>query len=233
MFVGYMFVFPFVLEKRPIQRVEGCVTQISEIRKKSENWYFDNWYFDTPDKHKRLQTFSKELMSCVITKIIWGKEAEFWLTKFSTIKTKTDVFAKQEQQKINSMEQILYEIDPMEIVSVKVKVLLIADQKTVDFLKLREYIASDDDESFINKKSWDDQALCLGYVDPKHNAEDCKMHCLQPHTVSIFMSSRFIAKINHSKKSYWCNAEILKPNLPKDLIIGQNEEFLCTCCWMF
>ena len=51
------------------------------------------------------------------------------------------------------MEQILYEIDPMEIVSVKVKVLLIADQKTVDFLKLREYIALDDDESFINKKS--------------------------------------------------------------------------------
>ena len=75
------------------------------------------------------------------------------MTKFSTIKTKTDVFAKQEQQKINSMEQILYKIDPMEIVSVKVKVLLIADQKTVDFLKLREYIASDDDESFINKKS--------------------------------------------------------------------------------
>ena len=29
-----MFVFPFVLEKRPIRRVEGCVTQILEIRKK-------------------------------------------------------------------------------------------------------------------------------------------------------------------------------------------------------
>ena len=112
----------------------------------------------------------------------------------------------------------------MEIVSVKVKVLLITDQKTVDFLKLREYAATDDGESFINKKVWDDQASCLRNVNPKHNTEDCKMHCLQPHTASIFMSSRFIAKINHFKKSYWCNSEILKSNLPKNLIVGQNEK---------
>ena len=32
-------------------------------------------------------------------------------------------------------------------------------------------------------------------------------------------------KLTHSKKSYWCNTEILKPILPKDLIIDQNEEF--------
>ena len=32
-FIGNMFVFPFILEKRPLQKVEGYVTQISEIKK--------------------------------------------------------------------------------------------------------------------------------------------------------------------------------------------------------
>ena len=38
----------------------------------------------------------------------------------------------------------------MEFVSVKVKVLSAADQKTVNFLKLHESVATDDGESFIN-----------------------------------------------------------------------------------
>ena len=33
-------------------------------------------------------------------------------------------------------------------------------------------------------------------------------------------------KLTHSKKSYWCNAEILKPILPENMIIDQNEEFI-------
>ena len=46
-----------------------------------------------PDKHKRLQKFSKESTSYVITHITRDKETEFRLTNFSTIKPKTVVFA--------------------------------------------------------------------------------------------------------------------------------------------
>ena len=104
----------------------------------------------SPDKHKRLQKFSKESTSCVITNIIREKETEFRLTNFSTIKPKTVVFAKKEEHKISSIEQIINEIEPMEFVSVKVKVLSAADQKTVNSLKSPEYVATYDDESFIN-----------------------------------------------------------------------------------
>ena len=84
-----MFVFPFILEKRPLQKVEGYVTQISEIKKAKTD--ISKSYFDmtfqtettticevcfSPDKHKRLQKFSKESTSCVITNIIRNKETE-------------------------------------------------------------------------------------------------------------------------------------------------------------
>ena len=104
----------------------------------------------SPDKHKRLQKFSKESTSCVITDIIRNKETEFRLTDFSIIKPKTVVFAKKEEQKISSIVQIINEIEPMEFVSVKMKVLSAADLKAVNSLKLREYVATDDGESFIN-----------------------------------------------------------------------------------
>ena len=45
------------------------------------------------DKHKRLQKFSKESTSYVITNVTRDKETEFRLTNFSTIKPKTVVFA--------------------------------------------------------------------------------------------------------------------------------------------
>ena len=104
-----MFVFPFVLEKLPLQKVEGYVTQISEIKKAKTD--ISKSYFDitfqtettavrgvcfSPDKHKRLQKFSKESTSCVIV-IISNKETEFRLTNFSTIKPKTAVFAKKKR----------------------------------------------------------------------------------------------------------------------------------------
>ena len=99
------------------------------------------------DKHKRLQIFSKESTSCVITDIIRNNETEFRLTDFSTIKPKTVVFAKKEEQKISSIVQIINEIEPMEFVSVKMKVLSAADLKAVNS---HEYVATDDGESFIN-----------------------------------------------------------------------------------
>ena len=101
-----MFVFPFVLEKRPLQKVEGYVTQISEtkIAKTDISKSYFDMMFQTettavrgvcfsPDKHKRLQKFSKESTSCVTTSIIRNKEIEFRLTNFSTIKPNTVVFA--------------------------------------------------------------------------------------------------------------------------------------------
>ena len=90
-----------------------------------------------PDKHKRLQKISKESTNSVITNIIRDKETEFRLTNFSTIKPKT-------------IEQIINEIQSMEFVDVKVKVLSAAYQKTVNSLKLREYVAIDNRVSFIN-----------------------------------------------------------------------------------
>lgn len=44
-FIANMFVFPFLLEKHPLLKVESYVTQILEI-KKSKNWYFEKllWY---------------------------------------------------------------------------------------------------------------------------------------------------------------------------------------------
>ena len=60
------------------------------------------------------------------------------------------VLQKKEKYKISSIEQIKNEIEPMEFVSVKVKVLSAADQKTVNSLKLHQYIATDDGESFFN-----------------------------------------------------------------------------------
>ena len=51
------------------------------------------------------------------------------------------------------------------------------------------------------------------------------MHWLQLHIASISCQKDLSLKLTHSKKSYWCKVEILKLILPKDLIIGQNEEF--------
>ena len=90
-----------------------------------------------PEKHKRLQKISKESTNSVITNIIRDKETEFRLTNFSIIKPKTT-------------EQIISEILYIEFVDVKVKVLSAAYQKTLNSLKLREYVATDDRESFIN-----------------------------------------------------------------------------------
>ena len=66
-----MFVFPFVLGKRPLYKVEGYVTQISEIKKAKTDIlknYFDMTFPTetnalrgvsfSSDKHKRLQKFS-------------------------------------------------------------------------------------------------------------------------------------------------------------------------------
>ena len=90
-----------------------------------------------PDKHKRLEEISKESTSSVITRIIRDKETEFRLTNFSIIKPKT-------------IKQVINEIQSMEFVDVKVKVLSAAYQKTLNSLKLREYVATDDRESFIS-----------------------------------------------------------------------------------
>ena len=51
------------------------------------------------------------------------------------------------------------------------------------------------------------------------------MHCMQLDAASTSCQTDLPLKLTHSKKSYWCNTEILKPILPKDLIIDQNEEF--------
>ena len=53
----------------------------------------------SPEKHKRLQKFSKESTRCVITNIIRNKVTEFRLTNFSTIKPKMVAFAKTANRK--------------------------------------------------------------------------------------------------------------------------------------
>ena len=100
--------FPFVLEKRPLQKVEGYVTQISEIKKAKTE--ISKSYFNmtvqtkttavrgvcfSSDKHKRLQKFSKESTSCGITNIIRNKETEFRLTNFFHNQTKDGCFRKK------------------------------------------------------------------------------------------------------------------------------------------
>ena len=115
-----MFVFSSVLEKRSLQKVEGYVTQISEIKKAKTDIlksYFDMTFQTettamcgvcfSPDKHKRLQKFNNESTSCVITNIIRNKKTEFRLSNFSTIKPKTVDFAIKEEHKISSIELII------------------------------------------------------------------------------------------------------------------------------
>ena len=87
-------------------------------------------------------------MSCVITNIIREKETEF-LT-FPQSNQRQWFLQKKEEHKISSVEQIINEIEPTEFVSVKVKVLSATDQKTLKSLRLREYVATDDSESFFN-----------------------------------------------------------------------------------
>ena len=89
-------------------------------------------------------------MSCVITNITSNKETECRLTNVSTIKPNMIAFAKKEEHKISSIEQIINDMEPIEFVGAKVKVLLTADQKMVNSFKFCEYIATDDGESSIN-----------------------------------------------------------------------------------
>ena len=189
----------------------------------------------------------------------------------------------------------------MEAVSVKVKVLSAANQKTVNSLKLREYVATDDGESFINitlseeltdkvhidmtysffniqvvkynnqKKlrsttltivnkeqnvlskitisstyllsteetkemtfvNIDDESLISQLVYTKCNTSIPSktqkiVKCIVGNSIQLVSSCQtdLLLKLTHFKKSYWCNAEILKLILPKDLIIGQNEKFI-------
>ena len=72
------------------------------------------------------------------------------MNNVSVIKQKTVVFAKNEEYKIISIEQMINEIEPMEFIRVKLNALSTADQKTVNSLKLREYVTTYDGESFIN-----------------------------------------------------------------------------------
>ena len=71
----------------------------------------------SPDKHKRLQKITKESTTCVIANINRDKETEFLLTNFSSIKPIAVAFSKIEKHKISSIEQIISEIEPMELVS--------------------------------------------------------------------------------------------------------------------
>ena len=50
--------------------------------------------------------------------------------------------------------------------------------------------------------------------------------CIACNSIQLVSSCQtdLYLKLTPSKKSCWCNGEILKPMLPKDLLIGQNEE---------
>ena len=89
-------------------------------------------------------------MSCVITNITSNKETECRLTNVSTINPNMIAFAKKEEHKISSIEHIINDMEPIEFLGAKVKVLLTADQKMVNSFKFCEYIATDDGESSIN-----------------------------------------------------------------------------------
>ena len=223
------------------------------------------------------------------------------MTNFPTIKPKTVVVAKKEEHKLISIEQIINEIEPTEFVNIKVKFLSAADQKTVNSLKLREYVATDNGESFINITMFEElidkvdidmtysffnlqvvtynnqkklRSTTLTTVNKQQNAlsqinisstdllstEETKemtfddidderlisqlvctkcntsipsttqkiVKCIACNSIQLVSSyqTHLMLKLTPSKKSYWCNAEILKPILSKDLIIGQNEEFI-------
>ena len=189
----------------------------------------------------------------------------------------------------------------MEVVSIKVKDLSAADQKTVSSLKLCKYVATNDGESFINITLFEElidkvhivmtcsffniqvvtynnqkkpRSITLTIVDKEENVlskisisstdllstKETKemtfvnindesligqlvcikcnksipstaqkiVKCIACISIQLVSSCQtdLLLKLTHCKKSYWCNAEILKLILPKDLIIGQNEEFI-------
>ena len=60
------------------------------------------------------------------------------------------MFLQKNKNKISLIEQIINEIEPGEFISVKMKVPSASDQTTVNSLKLREYVAAEGGESFIN-----------------------------------------------------------------------------------
>ena len=189
----------------------------------------------------------------------------------------------------------------MKFVGVKVKVLSAIYHETVNSLKLQEYVATDDGESFINMAIFeelidkvdinmtysffnlqvvmynnqkklrsttlttvneqqntlsqinisstdllsieetkemtfdniDDESLISQLICTKCNSSIPSttqkiVKCIAYNPIQLVSSCQtdLLLKLTYSKKSYWCNAEILKPILPKDLIIGQDQEFI-------
>ena len=79
----------------------------------------------------------------------------------------------------------------------------------------------------------DDESLIGQLVCTKCNAwisstTQKVIKCIACNSIQLVSSCQtdLLLKLTPSKKSYWCNGEILKPILPKDLLIGQNEEFI-------
>ena len=77
-----------------------------------------------PQKNgKRLETYKSEGKTCVINNVFRTKQSEFTLTNISTVKEKTLVFEKSEQQNYSFIEMVINEYEPMNIVNVIVKIV--------------------------------------------------------------------------------------------------------------
>ena len=91
-----------VLEKRPFEKIEGYVQQLSPIKKAKSDAakkYFD-FSFQAeeahiravcffPKKWKCLETYKSEGKSCAVNNVFRTKQSEFTLTNSSTVKEKT------------------------------------------------------------------------------------------------------------------------------------------------
>ena len=91
-----------VLEKRPLEKIEGYVLQLSPIKKAKSDAakkYFD-LSFQTeeahvravcfsPEKWKCLETYKSQGKSCAINNVFRTKQSEFTLTNSSIVKEKT------------------------------------------------------------------------------------------------------------------------------------------------
>lgn len=57
----------------------------------------------------------------------------------------------------------------------------------------------------------------MKYLDPKHNTENCKMHCLQLHAAVILMSNGFVVGINSFQKKLQIKRRNMKTGHTKKL----------------
>ena len=146
----------YVLGIHPVKKSKNDnKKEYFEISFQSENSQVKALCFP-PEKWSRLKKYQSESTSCLISNAL-KENSDYKLTNSMTGKPKTLVFAKSENCKYHSIDEVINKLQPYNYVNVIVNVTGMSKINKIRNLSLKEFlVTTDDGVTFINITMFED-----------------------------------------------------------------------------